>query len=83
MHSCLQRQDLRSALSAICRLLPVIRDTPATKKLAWSERIREGPEFTRASLPRQQPRVELGQKQCCTPSKAMPGVTARLPTAAW
>jgi hypothetical protein len=51
MHYCLQRQDLRSALSAICRLLREIRDTPATKKLAWSDRIREGPEFTRASLP--------------------------------
>ena len=42
MHYCLQRQDLRSALSATCRLLPVIRDTPTTKKLAWSDRIREG-----------------------------------------
>ncbi len=49
MHYCLQRQDLRFALSATCRLLPVIRDTPATKKLAWSDRIREGPEFTRAT----------------------------------
>jgi hypothetical protein len=51
MHYCLQRQDLRSALSAIRRLLREIGDMPATKKLAWSDRIREGPEFTRASLP--------------------------------
>jgi hypothetical protein len=83
MHYCLQRQDLRSALSAICRLLREIRDTPATKKLASSDRIREGSEFTRASLPRQQPRVELGRKPRCSPSKAMPEVTARLPRAAW
>jgi hypothetical protein len=40
MHYCLQRQDLRSALSAIRRLLREIRDMPATKKLAWSDRIR-------------------------------------------
>jgi hypothetical protein len=82
MHYCLQRQDLRSALSAICRLLREIRDTRATKKLASSDRIREGPELTRASLPRQQPRVELGRKPRCSPSKAMPEVTARLPRAA-
>jgi hypothetical protein len=37
MHYCLQRQDLRSALSAISRLLREIRDTQARKKLAWSE----------------------------------------------
>jgi hypothetical protein len=83
MHYCLQRQDLRSALSAIRRLLREIGDMPATKKLAWSDRIREGPEFTRASLPRQQPKVELGRKPCCSTSKAMPGVTARLPRATW
>jgi hypothetical protein len=66
MHYCLQRQDLRSALSAICRRLREIRDTPATKKLAWSDRIREGPRVHSCQLARQQPRVELGRKPHCS-----------------